>query len=578
MHNLKTLWQMLDREHKRFSVLILFLAFIGTIIEMVGLGLIIPLIHVMTVDDISSLKIPIAGVNEFLLGFQKEEVIGLILLGMVGVFVVKTIYFTFLTWLQSSFTFSLQAVFSKKLLESAMKRDWLAYQKNNSSYYIQNTNNEVVILVQQVYSAAITFLIHIMMLGIYAALLLAVEPYGTMVIAVAIGIALFVFLYLSRLRIAIWGNKRQALEKSRLQTLQQVLGSVKDIKIRESDDFFLGQFDAYNQRLKHIGRWQNTLRLFPRYFFELLAVIGLAAAIVVMMKMGKPMADITPIIALFAAIFIKLMPAVNSILVSVHAIRYYDPTINTIQKELLVKYPTIKKGASTQKNIFEKAHIKIQDVSFQYPEKDAAALKNINIDIPHGKSVGIIGKSGAGKSTLIDVILGLLKPDSGVVHVNEKNIAKHLKSWQRQIGYVPQSIYLFDDTLRRNIAFGVDDKDIDEAALNSAVEQAQLGTLVANLPEGLDTIIGEDGGRLSGGEKQRIALARALYPNPSILLLDEATSSLDSQTEADVMRAVQSLKGGRTILIVTHKMSAIEDCDMVIKIEKSTIVSSSSTV
>ena len=502
----------------------------------------------------------------------QETIIYAILGAMVCIYLVKTIFLLGLAWIQAGFNLKTQADLSKSLLHSYLSRPWLLYKQNNSASYMQNINNEVQILMQSGFGAALEIITHAMLLIMAVFLMFLVEPLGTLVMIIIIGMAFAGFQHLSRIRVSHWGQIRKEHEALRLQRLQQTLNSAKEIKLWNCTEFFTEKFHRHSINLIYAGRWQSTLRRFPRLVFELLAVIGLSIAIIIMILSGTALDHIAPVIALFAAIFMKLMPSANSILTGLHSIRFIQETIDTVSEELSTSYD-VAKGSNLKDNALAKADIALDQLTFSYPEKSSPALQDINLDIPHGTSVGIIGTSGAGKSTLIDTILGLLKPDDGLVSVNGTNIVDNLKNWQTHIGYVPQSIYLLDDTLRRNIAFGLDDTDIEEDTVLRAAKHAQLDTLIKNFPEGLDTIIGEDGGRLSGGEKQRIALARALYREPSVLILDEATSALDTQTEKNVMQAVQNLKGARSIIIITHRLSTIQDCDMVVKIENGNIVS-----
>jgi len=575
LNQFQKLWQLLTMPQKKTVFFLFVLILLGTIMEMIGVGLVVPLVGAMTKPDfVEGIKF-FAPLKIVFAGLSQESIVFVLLGSMVCIYLLKTVFLMYLAWVQAGFNLNIQASLSKLLFSSYLKRPWLLYQKDNSSSYVQNVNNEVQILVQQGVGAALELITNVFLLIGVTILLFAIEPIGTLIIAVSIFIAFFGFQHLSRLRILKWGRIRKEHETLRLQRLQQGLNSAKEIKLRHCEKFFVDKFHEHSLNLIYAGRWQSTLRKFPRYFFELLAVAGLSVAIIYMAMSGKDLENIAPIIALFAAVFIKLMPSVNSILTNIHSIRYIEPTIETIHDELCSQNSDIQIQEQHGADIFTEiagSAIDLRHVNFVYPEKKDPVLEDVNIHISKGASVGIIGTSGAGKSTLIDLVLGLIAPASGVIEVNGRDINGGLKSWQEQIGYVPQSIYLLDDTLRNNIAFAQEEDDIDEKSLSYAIKQAQLERLVDNLPEGTSTIIGEDGSQLSGGEKQRIALARALYRNPSVLLLDEATASLDPQTESDVMEAVQRLKGTHTILIVTHRLSTIKDCDIVIQIEKGQVI------
>lgn len=571
MSAIKKLWDILTRSQKRAALVLMVMAVIATLMEIVGLGLVVPLVGLMTSEDIAQTYPALAPILERFGGVDRVRLIYITLGVLGGVYVLKTAFMLFQTLFVSRFSLKIMAYISRELFSLYLRQSWLTYREKNRAWYMQIVNNETQLLVQQGYGAAMEVIINAMLLVSAALLLMLVEPVGTLVMAGVLALFFVLFQYLSRLRVSHWGRIRQEHEAMRLQCLQQGLGSAKDIRLRHCDRYFTDTFHRHSMNLIRAGCWQSTLRKLPRYVFELMAVFGLIATIVIMVSAGRPLDSIAPVVGLFAAIFIKLLPSVNAILSGLHSICYIEPTINTVHAELAGRSDILDPGA--QDTLLPKqAEITLKDVSFRYPGAEEDTLKDISLGIPCGTSVGVIGASGAGKSTLIDVLLGLVAPSAGILCYGGINVRDALGAWQSRIGYVPQTIYLLDDTLRRNIAFGVLDADIDEVAVLRAVKDAQLEALIETLPEGLDTVVGDDGGRLSGGERQRVGLARALYRDPSILLLDEATASLDPATEAEVMKAVQGLKGNHTILTVTHRYSAIEDCDMVIRIEQGRIV------
>ena len=290
---------------------------------------------------------------------------------------------------------------------------------------------------------------------------------------------------------------------------------------------------------------------------------------------GKPLEALLPTLGLFTAAAFRLMPSVNRVLAGFQSLRFTLPVVDTLHSEFRLFNATIapKHG---QPLPFKHA-LTLHQVSFQYPSTEAQALRGVSLTIPLGASVGFIGGSGAGKSTLVDIILGLLTPVSGTVKVDGIDIQTNLRGWQDQIGYVPQSIYLTDDTLRRNVAFGLPADQIDEAAVWRAIQAAQLEQFVNDLPQGLDTPVGEHGIRLSGGQRQRIGIARALYHDPRIMVLDEATSSLDTATEREVMEAVRALQGNKTLLIVAHRLSTTEHCGRLFRLEQGRLVEEGET-
>jgi ABC-type multidrug transport system fused ATPase/permease subunit len=360
------------------------------------------------------------------------------------------------------------------------------------------------------------------------------------------------------------GALRQFHDRLRQQHLQQGLGGAKDVKLLGREDDFLRQYKNHSDHIALVGQRMQTLTQLPRLWIELLAMIGLASIVLIMVAQGKSIGAIAPTLGLFAAAAFRLMPSVNRILNYTQSMRYGLATTNTLYTELKLN-SSAPNGATTIIAPWQK--ITLCDVCFTYPNALTPALNHLSLAIQRGETVGFVGPSGSGKSTLVDAVLGLLTPSAGTILVGNSDIQNNLRGWQNQIGYVPQSIYLTDDSLRRNVAFGLADDKIDNIAVARAIRSAQLEEFVCTLPEGLETVVGERGIRLSGGQRQRIGIARALYHDPSVLVLDEATSALDTATEQGVMEAITALHGTKTILIVAHRLSTVEHCDRLYRLE-----------
>ena len=563
------LWQLLSPKHRRTAIAMFGLMLIGMVLETLSIGLVIPALTLMTQGDLA-VKNPMLA--PWLNSFGNPSHTRLIIAGMLSlivVYAVKVLFLVFLVWWQARFVFGLQANTSQRLFSGYLRQPYSFHLQRNSAELIRNAISHSSSMTSVIQQGLLSLAEILVLLGI-AALLLAVEPVGALLVVSTIGLAGWGFNRVTHNKILRWGKTIQHHEGLRIQHLQQGLGGAKDVKLLGRESEFLAQYWAHNAGIARICQLQATAQAVPRLWLELLAIIGLAALVMVMIGQGKPMEAILPTLGVFAAAAFRLMPSVNRVLVAMQYARFYLPAIDTLHDELHMLDANVTPQRSGPLP-FNHA-LTLDQVCFHYQSVEALALRNVSLSIPRGASVGFIGGSGAGKSTLVDIILGLLTPVSGTVKVDGIDIQTNLRGWQDRIGYVPQSIFLTDDTLRSNVAFGLSNEQIDENAVWQAIRSAQLEQFVTDLPQGIDTVVGERGIRLSGGQRQRIGIARALYHNPSVLVLDEATSSLDIMTEASVMEAVQSLHGEKTIIIVAHRLSTVSHCDYLYRLEKSVMV------
>lgn len=552
---------------------------IGMLLEMMGIGLIVPAIVLMTKPD---LAVNYPWMIPYFMAFGNPSQVTLVIAGVLLLMVIygiKMMFLAFTGWKQTRFTMRLQIRLSQELFDGYIKMPYVMHLRRNSAELIRNTGSITDQFTGQVITQGMVLVTDgLVLLGI-SALLIYFEPLGALIVTGSIGLAAWVFNSITRSRITRWGNTRILHDGIRIKTIQEGLGGVKEIKVLGRENIFQERYHASNRQVAIAGQLHQTLQMLPRLWLEMLAVTGVAILVLAMLAQGRSMTRIVPVLGLFTAATFRLMPMVSRVLSAIQSIRYGLPAADTISAELQV----IKKGPSEKvlsnstadKSVSEPLSfndkVELKGVSFTYPGAAGPVLKNINLVIKKGESVGFIGGSGSGKTTLIDVILGLLEPDSGKILSDGRDINNNLRSWQDHVGYVPQFIFLTDDTLRRNIAFGLPDEKIDETAIARAIRDAQLGELVKSLPEGLNSRVGERGVQLSGGQRQRIGIARALYNDPAILVLDEATSALDNETEKYVMQAITSLKGIKTILIIAHRLSTLENTDVVYRLENGSI-------
>jgi ABC-type multidrug transport system fused ATPase/permease subunit len=563
---LRKIHSILTPDERKSAVALLGLTVIGMVLEMLGIGLVIPAIVLLTQHDLAASYPQLRPVLHTLGSPTQAQLVIGGMLGLVTVNVVRAAFLAFMAWRQTKFAYDLQAAISQRLFTIYLRQPYTFLLQRNSAELIRNVIAEVnQLTANAILPAMLTITEGLVLLGM-ATLLLVVEPVGAVVVVLVMGTAAWAFHRSTRARLTRWGVARQYHEGRRLQHLQQGLGSAKDVKLLGREDDFLAQYRVHNLQSSRVGQFQMTLVQLPRLWLELLAVIGLATLVLTMLAQGRDMARIVPALGLFAAAAFRLMPSVNRVLGAVQSLRYGGPAINTLHTELQLAAPQpARRGATT---FAFQTQIQLMKVSYAYPGTIAPALDSLSIVIRKGELIGFVGPSGSGKSTLADVVLGLLTPTAGQVIVDGQDIQQNLRAWQDQIGYVPQSIYLTDDTLRRNVAFGLANEHIDDAAVRRAIQAAQLDEFVSGLPDGLDTTVGERGVRLSGGQRQRIGVARALYHDPAVLVLDEATSALDTVTERGVMEAVTALQGSKTILVVAHRLSTVEHCGRLYRLER----------
>ncbi len=555
---------------RRGAIVLLGLIIIGMVVETLGVGLVLPAIMLLTGRDLANQYPALRSVLD-LLGSpgQQELVVGGMLL-LVGVYLAKAIFLAMLVRQQARFVFGVQANLSLRLFGVYLCQPWAFHLQRNSAQLISNVNNDVTEFAMNGVQATMSLFSESLVLLGLGTLLLVVEPLGTMIMVCVLGIAAWSFNRLTRRLIARSAEARRHHDGMRLQHLQQGLGGVKDAKLLGREAEFQKQYRVHNTESARAGQLLTTLQQLPRLWLEVLAVSGFAALVISMVAQGRTLETIVATLALFAAAVFRLIPSVNRVLGAVQSLGYASLAVNALHAEFDLAVPAAVGPRTPAAPLRES--LELSEISFRYLGADAPALTGLSLVIHRGECVGLVGASGAGKSTLVDILLGLLASDSGQVRVDGVDIRHSVRNWQDQIGYVPQSIFLTDDTMTRNVAFGLPDEEIDIAAVWRAVRAAQLEDFVRGLRDGLDTYVGERGVRLSGGQRQRIGIARALYHDPAVLVLDEATSFLDTATERDVMQAVRALHGTKTILIVAHRLSTVEQCDRLYRIEHGRLV------
>ena len=561
-------WAIYPKQSKRQVPLVMFLGTLGTALEAFGIGLVIPVMTTMSKATQGNSGSVLQPLFDFF-GVRGVGTMVGVAVSCIGVaFMVKNAYQLFFNWQVSRFTNFSQREMSSKLFRSFLSRPYTFHLQRNSSELLMVVQENVRMAVAIVSDA--TGLLKEVLLGFsVAALMFITEPVAaaatlTILIAGSTCYAKFTKPLIKKL-----GEQNQSIQGPLTRYLLQGFNGVKDIQVLGRAEDFAAQFEK-QKLLQQIASFRFvTIKKIAPMWTEMLAMSGLTIVVWVMISQGRAPDRILPLLGLFVVATWRFVPAVNTLLVLINNLVFSKPAVDSLYDE----FEYIKKQSEivkTQAVFTDK--IEMRALTFSYANTPAPSLRDVNIVVRKGETVGFIGPSGAGKSTLVDVILGLLPPSSGELLIDGVNMHEHNIEWQSTIGYVAQAIYLTDDTIRRNVAFGIAENDIDDVALERALKSAQLWDFVQGLPDKTHSIVGERGIRVSGGQRQRIGIARALYHEPQVLVLDEATSSLDIETETEVMSAIRALQGFKTILIVAHRLSTVQHCDRVYKIEDATIV------
>lgn len=562
---LSHIWSILPPTKKRLAFKLWLLMVGGMAFEMLSIGLVIPVITLLTKPElITSLSFVSRVLPESVINASQQTLVLIAMATLFAAYLCKTSYLAFLAWCQSRFIYGVQGELAQKLFAIYLRQPYTFHLQRNSAHLIRNVQGEMNILINSAIGPCMLLLAEsLVMLGLFA-LLVYVEPLGTLVVFSSLLLAGLFFQWITKQRISYWGRQRQFHEGHRIKHLNQGLGGAKDVKLLGREADFLSQYGVHTMQSMKMSQRQYFMQQMPRLWLELLAIVGLCILMSALVMQGRSIIEVLPTLALFAAVCFRLMPSANRIISALQQLRFGLPVVQLLYAELSLQKAATH--AASNLPIQLKNEIRLEDVSYTYPVAKKPALTSVSLAIKKGDMIGFVGESGSGKSTLVDIILGLLPPTRGRVLVDSNDINQGLRSWQDQIGYVPQSIFLTDDTLRRNIAFGLADEHIDDEAVTQAIKSAQLEKFVNGLAVGVNTIVGERGVRLSGGQRQRIGIARALYHNPAVLVLDEATSALDTEIEASVMEAVLSLKGEKTILLIAHRLSTLEHCQHIYEV------------
>ena len=565
---------LLSRRDKRVALVLLLMMFIGAAMEMVGVGA-IPAFIALLSDPGRFSHYRIAQLLTLHLHARSPS--ALILTGagvLLLIFAVKNLYLSMVVVAQARYTTQRQISIASRLFRVYLYSPYTVHLQRNSAELLRNANNESFDVVGAVLMPLLTLVLEAMTAGAILALLFVAEPVISLIATILLGGATALFLKVVRRRLAYYGQLVQLNRMQIIKTASEALGSAKTTQVLGREDHFLRTYSSQGARFAESLRFRQVMNDIPRLYLETVAILGILGIAAMLIAQGRPTQSIIPTLSLLAVAIVRMIPSFNRITTSLNLIRYGRFALDVVFRDITELESRTRTTDTKASPLTLERTLQIDSLSYRYPGAANPSLVDITLTIPRGSVVGLVGPTGAGKTTLVDVILGVLEPTSGQILIDGEPVGTRVSSWQRQVGYVPQDVFLIDDSIRRNVAFGLADDEIDEAAVTRAVSAAQLTDFLATLPQGLDTIVGERGVRLSGGQRQRIGIARALYHDPEVLILDEATSSLDNETERYVMEAVEHLRGQRTIIIIAHRLSTVKDCDRLFMLRQGRLVES----
>ena len=549
-------------KEKMICAFIVVMMLIGALLEALGIGAIMPLLAVMSDENYLQKHPDIANVAYSLGITTHRDFIMASTIMLILIYIIKNLYLIFQTRVQIYFALNKQISLSKKLLAFYLSKPYEFHLKNNSAVLIRNVCN----FVEQVISSLLLsefylFAEIITALGIWG-MLLWVDPITAIITAGLIGGLVAMTIYQMNREIKKQGIIRSEHSAELLKWLNQGLGSVKETTVMGKKSFFINRFcNAYDKYGQAHAKYQFLTQL-PRMFIEILAVGGLLLLVVFKLSLGSNPAEIVPLLGAISLAAFRLMPSATRIISYSNNIQYFLPVLNMIYDDLRAAVnQKVNIDVDSHKKLAFQNKITFQNLEFSYSGTDRKVLSGVSFEIKKGDFVGIIGQSGAGKTTFVDILLGLFCPTEGKILIDGIDVQSDIDGWRKNLAYVPQSIYLIDGSIKENIALGVDASDVDIELLNRVIGMAELTEFVNNLPDGIETSVGERGVMLSGGQRQRIGIARALYQQPDILILDEATSALDNDTEKSITDTILNLKGEITIISIAHRLSTLVDCD-----------------
>lgn len=565
---------LLDRKQKRSMVWIVLMMLVGGVLESLGVTMLVPIITVV-IDPVQVERNKYLSAIYDALGLENTTQFAVVMLvAFVGIIVLKNVYLFFQQKVQLRFVYTNQFATSRRMMINFMQRPYEYYLNADTSVIQRNITSDVnnmyglILSCLQLCSECIVF-------ACLVGVLLAIDAQMIIMVAVLMVALLFLIKKVLKPIMVRAGQDNQDYYSGLYKWIEQSVMGIKEIKIANKENYFINEYAKCGAGYVNSVQKYNIYNATPRLLIETVCIAGMISYFIVIILRGAQVTELLPQLSALAMAAMRLLPSVNRINNYQTSISYFEPFFmgvsDNLQEEIHDKKVSYAAEDYLQKKEVEKLEIKkeisLQDITYKYPNTDVLIFDHADMVIPVGNSVGIVGTSGAGKTTIVDILLGLLQIESGRILADGVEVREHYESWLKNIGYIPQTIFMIDSTIRKNVAFGYAEDEIDDEKVWRALKEAQLDEFVRGLPEGLDTSIGERGIRISGGQRQRIGIARALFEDPEVLVLDEATSALDNETEAAIMDSINRLHGRKTLIIIAHRLQTIEKCDMVYRVE-----------
>ncbi|MGN0289428.1 MAG: ABC transporter ATP-binding protein [Lachnospiraceae bacterium] len=572
---LKKLNRLLDRKQKRLMVVIIFCMLIGGVLESLSISGIIPVVTVLLEPDVIETNIYLASLYHFLGLTSVNQLMVVMMVALIGAFVLKNLFLFLQNVIQLRFVYTNQFATSRRMMINFMKRPYEYYLNADTAVIQRSITSDVnnmyglILNLLQLVSEVVVFVC-------IAAVLLVSDGRMVLFISALLILVLWLIKVVIKPIMTRAGKENQDYYSGLFKWIEQAVMGIKEIKIANKEQYFINEYAKCGYGYVNAVQKYNLFNSTPRLLIETVCITGLVLYIMLVMQGGTSVEEMLPQLTVFGFAAMRLIPSANRINNHLTNISYFEPFFmgvsDHLQEEIHDENIVYDPRAYEKKQEVQKLEIKeeifLKDITYKYPNTQVLIFDHANMRIPIGAAVGIVGSSGSGKTTVVDILLGLLRLESGEILADGVAVKEHYEEWLKNIGYIPQTIFMLDSTIRSNVAFGYAPQDIDEDRVWAVLKEAQLDEFVRGLPKGLDTSIGERGIRLSGGQRQRIGIARALFEDPEVLVLDEATSALDNDTEAAIMESINRLHGRKTLIIIAHRLQTIEKCDMVYRVEK----------